>query len=83
MAAVAAGLAERGIATLRYQFPYMEKGSKRPDPPQVAHAAVRAAVMEAARQPRPHWEARFQAFAERRLSSDPTSRRPIYFHFAR
>lgn len=49
MAAVAAGLAERGIATLRYQFPYMEKGSKRPDPPKVAHAAVREAVAEAAR----------------------------------
>jgi len=42
-------LAERGIATLRYQFPYMEKGSKRPDAPRVAHAAVRAAVAEAAR----------------------------------
>ena len=49
MAAVASGLAERGLATLRYQFPYMEKGSKRPDPPSVAHAAVRAAVLEAAR----------------------------------
>jgi predicted alpha/beta-hydrolase family hydrolase len=49
MAAVAAELAARGIATLRYQFPYMEKGSKRPDPPRVAHAAVRAAVAEAAR----------------------------------
>lgn len=49
MAAVANELAERGIATLRYQFPYMEKGSKRPDPPKVAHAAVRAAVAEAAR----------------------------------
>src|SRR5689334_6964777 len=49
MAAVANGLAERGIATLRYQFPYMEKRSKRPDPPQVAHAAVRAAVGEARR----------------------------------
>jgi predicted alpha/beta-hydrolase family hydrolase len=49
MANVAAGVAERGIATLRYQFPYMEKGSKRPDPPGVAHAAVRAAVAEAAR----------------------------------
>jgi predicted alpha/beta-hydrolase family hydrolase len=44
MAAVAAGLSERGIATLRYQFPYMEAGGKRPDPPAVAHAAVRAAV---------------------------------------
>jgi predicted alpha/beta-hydrolase family hydrolase len=47
MAAVAKGLAERGIATLRYQFPYMERGSKRPDSPKVAHAAVRAAVAEA------------------------------------
>ena len=49
MEAVAAGLAERGIASLRYQFPCMEKGSKRPDAPKVAHAAVRAAVAEAAR----------------------------------
>lgn len=46
---VAAGLGARGVATLRYQFPYMEKGGKRPDPPAVAHAAVRAAVNEAAR----------------------------------
>jgi predicted alpha/beta-hydrolase family hydrolase len=50
MATVAAGLAERGIATLRYQFLYMERGSKRPDPPKLAHAAVRAAVAEAQRQ---------------------------------
>lgn len=50
MAAAAAGLAERGIASLRYQFPYMERGGKRPDPPQVAHATVRAAVAEARRQ---------------------------------
>ena len=49
MAEVASGLADRDIATLRYQFPYMEKGSKRPDAPAVAHAAVRAAVAEAAR----------------------------------
>ena len=49
METIAAGLGERGIATLRYQFPYMEKSSKRPDPPAVAHAAVRAAVKEAAR----------------------------------
>jgi uncharacterized protein len=49
MATAAAGLGERGIATLRYQFPYMEKGSKRPDPPAAAQAAVRAAVTEAAR----------------------------------
>src|SRR5438477_8586961 len=49
MEAVSAGLGERGVATLRYQFPYMEKGSKRPDPPAVAQAAVRAAVAEAGR----------------------------------
>ena len=49
MEAIAAGLSERGIATLRYQFPYMEKGSKRPDPPALAHATVRAAVAEAGR----------------------------------
>jgi predicted alpha/beta-hydrolase family hydrolase len=49
MEQAAAGLAERGIATLRYQFPYMEKASKRPDPPSIAHATVRAAVKEAAR----------------------------------
>jgi uncharacterized protein len=48
MAAVAAELAQRGIATLRYQFPYMERGSKRPDAPQLAQAAVRAAVAAAA-----------------------------------
>lgn len=41
METIATGLADRDIATLRYQFPYMEKGSKRPDAPVVAHAAVR------------------------------------------
>jgi predicted alpha/beta-hydrolase family hydrolase len=50
MAAIAQGLAERGIATLRFNFPFMEQGSKRPDPPAVAQAAVRAAVVEAALQ---------------------------------
>jgi uncharacterized protein len=49
MAAIASGLAERSVATLRFQFPYMEQGSKRPDAPKVAQAAVRAAVREAAR----------------------------------
>jgi uncharacterized protein len=49
MAQVSAGLAERGIASLRYQFPYMERRAKRPDPPALAHATVRAAVAEAAR----------------------------------
>ncbi len=49
MTSFADGLAERGVATLRYQFPYMERRSKRPDAPKVAHAAVRAAVVEAVR----------------------------------
>jgi predicted alpha/beta-hydrolase family hydrolase len=49
MAAVASGLADRGITTLRYQFPYMEQRNKRPDPPKLAQATVRAAVAEAAR----------------------------------
>jgi predicted alpha/beta-hydrolase family hydrolase len=48
MSAVAEQLADRGIATLRYQFPYMEQGSRRPDAPGIAHVAVRAAVAEAA-----------------------------------
>ncbi|HEY2358910.1 MAG TPA: alpha/beta family hydrolase [Phenylobacterium sp.] len=47
MAAIADGLEGLGVATLRYQFPYMEKGGKRVDPPAVAHGAVRAAVAEA------------------------------------
>jgi predicted alpha/beta-hydrolase family hydrolase len=47
METVAAELEARGVATLRYQFPYMEQRIKRPDPPQIAHATVRAAVAEA------------------------------------
>ena len=46
---VAARLGEGGIATLRYQFPYMERRAGRPDPPAVAAATVRAAAAEAAR----------------------------------
>lgn len=49
MASVAAGLAERGIATLRFQFPYLEAGRKRPDAPARAVAAIRAAVAGASR----------------------------------
>jgi len=49
MAQIAAELAEREIATLRYQFPYMEKKSRRPDPPRLCHATVRVAVATAAR----------------------------------
>jgi predicted alpha/beta-hydrolase family hydrolase len=45
---VATELAHQGIATLRYQFPYVERGSRRPDPPELCHATVRAAVAAAA-----------------------------------
>jgi uncharacterized protein len=44
MSAVAGELAALGISSLRYQFPYMEKRAKRPDPPALCHATVRAAV---------------------------------------
>jgi hypothetical protein len=47
MTAIADGLADRGVAALRYQFPYMERGGKRVDPPPIAHATVRAAVAAA------------------------------------
>jgi predicted alpha/beta-hydrolase family hydrolase len=47
MASIATGLTARNVATLRFQFPYMERGSRRVDPPHMAHAAVRAAVAEA------------------------------------
>jgi predicted alpha/beta-hydrolase family hydrolase len=47
MTAIATGLAERDIATLRFNFAYMERGSKRTDSPPLAHAAIRAAVAEA------------------------------------
>lgn len=49
MQALASGLAERGIAVLRYQFPFIERGARRPDPPSLAQGVVRAAVGEAAR----------------------------------
>jgi uncharacterized protein len=49
MAGIADGLAERGVATLRYQFPYMQHGGKRPDAPKLAQATVRAAVTQAAK----------------------------------
>lgn len=48
MASSAQGLAKRGIATLRYHFLYMEKGSRRPDPPRLAHEVVRAAAAKVA-----------------------------------
>lgn len=49
MREIAEGLAALGIATLRFQFPYVERGSRRPDPPPLCHATVRAAVAAAAR----------------------------------
>lgn len=49
MQTIAAGLWERGVASLRYQFPYMEQRSRRPDPPALCHATVRAAVAHAGR----------------------------------
>ncbi|MBL8265387.1 MAG: dienelactone hydrolase family protein [Steroidobacter sp.] len=50
MTDLANALEARGIGTLRYQFPYMESGSKRPDPPALCHATIRAAVEEAKKQ---------------------------------
>ena len=47
LGSVSAALAERGVATFRYQFPYLEAGRRRPDPPQVLEATVRAAVTKA------------------------------------
>lgn len=49
MGKVAEGLSGRGIATFRFNFPYMENKQGRPDQPAIAHAAIRAAVEEAAR----------------------------------
>jgi len=45
--AIAEALAKEGVATFRYEFPYMQGGRKRPDPPAVLHATVRAAVLAA------------------------------------
>ncbi len=47
MGLIAYKLADAGIATLRYNFPYMEKGVKRPDPPAIAQKTVRSAVEKA------------------------------------
>jgi predicted alpha/beta-hydrolase family hydrolase len=49
MQALAEGLSDSRIASLRYQFPYMERGQRRPDPPALCHATVRAAIAAAAR----------------------------------
>ena len=74
MRAVAAGLATRAIATLRYQFPYMERRSRRPDPPALCHATVRAAVTECARQmPGLPLIAGGRSFGGRMAMLDPTN----------
>jgi predicted alpha/beta-hydrolase family hydrolase len=77
MAAMAGGLAERAIATLRYQFPYMERGSKRPDPPQLAQAAVRSAIAAAAHaQPKLPLFAGGKSFGGR-MSSQAQAKEPL------
>jgi predicted alpha/beta-hydrolase family hydrolase len=77
MEAAAQGLAERGIATLRYQFPYMERGSRRPDAPLLAQATVRAAVAVAERQaPRLHLFAGGKSFGGR-MSSQAQAAAPM------
>ncbi|HZR36913.1 MAG TPA: alpha/beta family hydrolase [Nevskia sp.] len=77
MAAAAAGLAQRGIACLRYQFPYMERGSRRPDSPAVAQAAVRAAAAEATRRwPGLPWFAGGKSFGGR-MSSQAQAAAPL------
>jgi predicted alpha/beta-hydrolase family hydrolase len=69
MSQTAAGLAARGVATLRFQFPFMERGSRRVDPPAIAQAAVRAAVAEAARRrPGMPWFAGGKSFGGRMSS---------------
>jgi predicted alpha/beta-hydrolase family hydrolase len=77
MRAAAQGLAERGVATLRFQFPFMEQASRRPDRPDLAQAAVRAAVAEAAqRLPELPWFAGGKSFGAR-MSSQAQAREPL------
>jgi len=77
MAAMADGLADRAIATLRYQFPYMERGSKRPDPPPLAQATVRAAVAAAVQvQPKLPLFAGGKSFGGR-MSSQAQAKAPL------
>ena len=69
MASFAEGLARRRIANLRYQFPFAERGSRRVDPPALAHATVRAAVAEARqRLPGLRWVAGGTSFGGRMTS---------------
>ena len=74
MAAIAAGLGERGIATLRYNFPYMERRSPRPDSPKVATATVRAAHLDKVAVPLLFLQGSKDAFAELDLLQPMTAR---------
>ena len=77
MEQLAHALSARGIATLRYQFPFMEGASRRPDPPPVAHAAVRAAVDTATvRLPDVRWFAGGKSFGGR-MSSQAQAIEPL------
>jgi uncharacterized protein len=77
MTRFAEGLGERGVATLRYQFPFMEQGSKRPDAPKVAHAAVRTAVEHAsARLEGVPWFAGGKSFGGR-MTSQAQAQQPL------
>ena len=78
MEAVAAALASRGVATLRYQFPYTETGGRRPDPPGVLEATVRAAVDAAhAHAPELPLVAGGKSLGGR-MTSNAQARRPLY-----
>jgi len=69
MGELSQALASLGVATLRYQFPFMESGTRRPDPPAVAHAAVRAAVAETRRRlPQAHLFAGGKSYGGRMTS---------------
>lgn len=77
MTALATALAGRGVATLRYQFPFMEKGSKRPDGAALAQATVRAAVAQAQRcRPALPWFAGGKSFGGR-MTSQAQAEQPL------
>ncbi len=77
LAQAADGFAGRGIATYRYEFPYMQAGKSRPDPPGVAEAAVRAAVVAAAhRAPELPLIAGGKSFGGR-MTSQAQARKPL------
>jgi uncharacterized protein len=49
MEEISRALASRGVATFRYQFPYMEAGRRAPNPRPILLATVRSAVAAAAK----------------------------------